>query len=300
MAIQTEVWVAHIAKNIFKDNTFMRRSKNDDSLIKDKLVHLPQSGNKPNVVRNRTIIPATVGTRTDTILTYPMVTFTTDPTLIEDVDEIEVSYEKRANVLEEHINELDDSCADYVAYAWTPDLSAQIVDTTGAARPAVSSGATGNRKKITRPDILRAKAILDKQNIKPSNRYLLLDSDMYNDLLGDDAILSKDFMNSANMETGVVDRLYGFDIYVRSNVGRYPAASDTPKDPDALDATDDNAYALAWHSSFVRSAKGMIKVFADENEATLYGSAFSALSRGGASKAYTNSRGIVAIREGAV
>src|SRR5690554_4008421 len=43
MAIQVEIWENHIEQEIFKDNTFLRKSFNaDDYVINSKAVHIPQ------------------------------------------------------------------------------------------------------------------------------------------------------------------------------------------------------------------------------------------------------------------
>lgn len=297
MALQTEIWIAELAKNIFKNNSFLRRSKNDDSFVENKVVHLPQSGAVPNTKRNRVILPAPIVQRTDVDETYNMVEFTSDPTLITDIDSIEVSYDKRRNVLEEHEMTLNDEIADYVPYQWAPTVAAQVVPTSGSDRPAIAPGATGTRKKFTKADILKAKAILDRQNIPNEGRYLLLSSDMYNDLLTDSELLSREFMATPNLENGTVGKIFGFDIYIRSLVGRYATGNTVVKDPVAADAATDNAYGLAWHSSFVRAALGSIKVYADEDKPEYYGSIFSTMARAGAHKSYTNQRGVVAIAE---
>jgi len=297
MAIQKEIWVAEIAANLFKDNTFLRRSRNDDAFVEGKVVHLPQSGALPAVVRDRSSFPATITERTDTEVTYNLHSFSSDPTLIRDMDEIEVSYEKRQNVLDEHIGTLTDSIATYMAYAWAPNVAANIVRTTGAARPASAPGATGNRKKLTKADILSAKILMDKMDVPQSGRYLLLNAEMLGDLLEDTTLLSRDFVQTPNLELGTIGRLLGFEVYVRSHVGRYAAGSNTPKDPDAANAATDEAFALAWHERFVRAARGEIKVFADEDVPQYYGSIFSAEVRAGGTAWYTDKRGVVAIIE---
>jgi hypothetical protein len=49
----------------------------------------------------------------------------------------------------------------------------------------------------------------------------------------------------------------------------------------------------------VRRALGAIKVYANENDPTLYGSAFSTMARAGGRKAYSDETGVVAIVEAA-
>lgn len=298
MAIQTQVWVADIAANIFPDNSFTVQSVDDSQYVDNKTVNLPQSGTKPASQRNRSTVPAQVVQRADSVETYDIEEFTTDPTLIRDIEEVEVSYDKRQDVLMDHNETLRTDVADYMAYIWAPTTAARIFDTSGVGtRPGAAPGATGTRKVFTRADVLKMKAQLDKEDIPADGRVLLLPSDFYNDLLADTTVLSSDFMGSANIPTGAIARMFGFALYLRSSAARYAAASNAPKDPVAVSAATDNAAAIAWHPRFVRRALGEIKVFANEDDATVYGSVFSALVRAGGRQRYTNGRGVVAVRE---
>jgi len=139
--------------------------------------------------------------------------------------------------------------------------------------------------------------LLDAANIPQEGRVMLVNSEMYNDLLRDDKLLSADYMNQGNLPAGAITRILGFNIFMRSHVGAYATASNTPKDPTAATAATDNAYALLWHPRFVRAANAGVKVYADNDKPEYYGSVFSAMVRAGGSKSYTNHRGVVAIRE---
>ncbi len=297
MAIQREIWAADIAANIHKYNAFVRMSINDDDKVNGKTVHLPQSGASPTVVRNRSSYPATAAQRTDTIISYDIQDFTSDPTHVTDLELREVSYDKRADVLMDHQDTINDKVGSFVPYAWAPASASMIVSTSGADRTGTAPGATGTRKRITKEDLLSAKEILDSLDIPSEGRVILLNSAMYNDLLRDDDLLDRDFMNNGNLPDGVVSRVLGFNVFMRSLVGRYATASNTPKDPDAANAATDNAFALLWHPRFVRYAFDATKVFYDEDKADYYGGLFSAEARCGASVRYTNYRGVVAIRE---
>lgn len=300
MALQTEVWAADIAANLFRNNEFIRRSKNDDVWVENAIVHLPQAGQKPGSTRNRSSLPATIAPRTDTEATYALSEFTSDPTLVKRIEQVEVSYDKRASVLSEHISTLQENVGNYVPYVWCPTGSAiatNFVPTTGGTRTATAVGATGTRKKILKADVLEAKRIMDRMDIPSNGRVLLLNSDMYNDFLTDAELLTSLNMNQGNLPEGVITRIFGFDVMMRSAVGSCTVTTNVVKDPAAATATTDNAFALAWHPQFVRFALGEIEVFADENKPEYYGSIFSALVRAGGRAARADFKGVVAIVE---
>lgn len=301
MSIVPEIWVNDIAGNLFPDNSFITRSKDDSAFVDENgVVHLPQSGAKPNSERNRSTFPAPITERTDLIVSYALDDFTTDPTLVRDLDEMETSYDKRTSVTEDHTDTLQEDIADWMLYHWASESASQIVRTTGAARASFIAGATGNRKKITYADFLSAKRILDNQNIPQKGRCCLLPAEMYNDLFELDEIINLDKQGKPTLPEGVVARILGFDIMMRANVVSYNnAATPVKRLPDAAALTTANAAALFWHEKFVRRGKGQVNVFAEEGKAAYYGSLFSTQAKAGGRKRYTDGRGVVALVEDA-
>jgi hypothetical protein len=298
MGLQTEVWVRDIAEKLMPDNSFIRRSRNDDAFVSNLTVHRPQAGSLPEVQRNRSIFPATPVQRTDSVNDYNLVEFTTTPTLVRNIEEVEVSYAKRTSVLSGHIKTLDRDIASWMATIWAPAAnSALLVPTTGANRAATAPGATGTRKAMTVADVRNLRRLMDKQDVGQEGRYLLISSDFYADLLADTQMTNRDFMPMYDQATGSVGKLLGFNLYVRSSVGRYATATTTAKDPVAANAATDNAFGLAWHEDCVAAALGEIKVFDNLEDPQYYGSIFSALSRAGGQKYYSSQEGVLAVVE---
>lgn len=298
MAIQTEIWVRDIAEKLMPDNTFLRRSRNDDAYVNNLTVHRPQSGALPVVERNRTVLPAAIAQRTDTVNDYNMVEFTSTPTLIRNIEEVEVSYAKRQSVLRDHTRTMSRDIASWMATVWAPAGNAGLlVPTSGAARAATAPGATGTRKATTVADIRNIRRLFDKQDIPMEGRFLLLSADMYADLLADPQLTNRDYMPGYDQATGSVGKLLNFTIYVRSSVGRYATGSTTAKDILAAPAATDNSFSLAWHEDCVAAALGETLVFDDQNNPVYYGSIFSTLSRAGGQKYYSSQEGVMALVE---
>jgi len=304
MAIQTEVWARDIAEKLFPADTFVMDSVSDDMWVDNKTVHRPQAGALPTVERNRSTFPAPLVKRTDTDNTYNLDEFTSTPSLIQDIEEIETSYAKRTSVLQNHINEQNKQIANYLQWVWAATGSANIIRTSGDATDANTVGATGTRKKLTVQDIMDARKKMDDMDIPEAGRCLLLPASMYNNLIIDEKaiLMSKDFRGAADMSNGVLNMLLGFKIYKRgrNNVLRYTnAATPVKKDSTAAGAATDNAAALVWHKEFVAKAKGSIKVYADEDKPEYYGSVFSTMVRAGGQKVYADGLGVISIVEAA-
>jgi hypothetical protein len=298
--LKTEVWANEIAQNIFPDNSFVVNSKDDTKWVNNDIVHLPQSGTLPSTVRNRATLPATIVQRVDAIVDYSLHAFSTDPSLITDMDSVIVSYAKRQDMLSDHIMTLDDKTTKYMPFVWAANTTAAIVTTTGTTLRAASAvGATGQRKMVTKQNIIDAMIKMDMMNIPRDGRCMLLNPMFIGDLLSDATLTSRDWVdnNNAYMD-GTIARLFGCKVYTRSEVGAYANGLNVPKDPDALADVLDDAFGMMWHPSFVRRALGATKAFIDEDKPEYYGTVFSAQVRAGGSKSYTNGRGIVCIKEG--
>lgn len=304
MALQKEQWLADIQENLFKDNAIITRATNHDGFVNYKTVHVPQAGANPTITKNLGSFPAVISQRTDSELTYSMDTYYVQPIHIENGQEIAfLSYDKRMSILNQHISTLEDVLTNNALYKWAPSGATRQVRTTGTAvGNALAPSATGNRNAVTLADILKAKSILDSENVPAAGRVLLLPSDMYNaQLLAIADVYQAQSYGTSALPSGVVTRIHGFDVMIRSTVVVYDntatpvikAVSDNgaPTTP----AATDNLGALAYHPAFVAKAMGATDVFITEQVAEYYGSIVSAMQLFGASKMRTSQVGVVAI-----
>lgn len=304
MALQREVWSTDIQENLFANNAFMMRAMDHSQWVNYKTVHIPQAGANMAVVKNRQILPAAITERTDTELTYNLNEYTAEPIVIRNIDELQLSYSKRMDVLGQYTDVLGDTVANNTLYTWAPSGTTRIIRTSGTATGnALAPGATGTRNALTLLDIQKAKAKLDAENVPQEGRVMIIPSDMYNaDLLAIPNIVQY-FQNgsAAVLPTGVVAKLFGFDIIVRSSVLVYDNSS-TPVIKTIGDngiptspATTDELAVLFYHPNFVAKALGGIDIFYDEGKPEYYGSLFSALVMHGATKMRTSQIGVGAI-----
>lgn len=304
MAILTEVWARDIAEKLFPNDSFVMNAISDDPWVNNKKVHRPQAGALPTVERNRSVFPAVAAQRSDSDNEYDLDEFTSTPTLIRDIEEVEVSYNKRSSVLKNHIDVLNLQIANWLMYKWSGTGASQIIRTTGTDIVSNLPGATGNRKRLTLADVMAARTKFNDADIPEEGRNILIPASMYDQLLLDEAdiLISKDFRGDADISNGVLRKLFGFNIYTRgrNNVLRYTnAATPVVKEPGAASATTDNAACLVWHKDFVARAKGGVKVYSKIDEPSFYGSIFSALARAGGQKIYTDGTGVLSIVEAA-
>ena len=285
-----------IAEAIFPDNSFIRKAINDDAFIMGKKVQLPQSGALPNVTKNRTAYPITVAQRGDTLVEYDIDEYSTDATHLQYTEGLVAPYNKASSIIRDHTEQLNTRLTESVAFNWSPTAAGNIVRTSGIDRPAIAPGATGTRKKIKREDIIGLRRLMDKADIPQQGRCLLVNAEMFNDLLEDTNLLTMFLMGQALQATAELSKLFGFEVNMRSSALRYSTAL-APKDFGAANVATDNAGCLAWHPSFVRSAVGGVKAFITPEQAVYQGDLFSALALVGSKWRYTDGRGVYALVE---
>ena len=302
MAIQREIWQDHIEGNLFRNNEFLLASTDAAQyVLQGKVVHIPQAGALPNIEKNRSSIPGTIVQRADTDITYSLDEYTSDPILIPYAETIELSYNKRASVLAEHESSLRQSIAENILKAWAPVAAGSIVRTTGPAIVAHLDSATGNRKRLRSADLKLAQLVLNKQNVQMDNRYALLSADMFNQLTDDlNANDYRDFSAAYNAKDGILGRLYGFNIMMRSSVVSYTNdATPALNDIGATNAAADNDAVLCWQADALERALGSVKFFERIDDPAYYGNVYSLSVRMGGRRRRADGKGVIALIQAA-
>lgn len=295
MALNKQIWLSTIQENFYPNDSFAVHSVDDSAFVSYKTVHVPNAGAPSGVAINRTQKPASVNQRTDNELTYDIDELTTNPIHIPNVDVVELSYDKRQSVLMNDRQQLQKAAMENLLYKWA-EVGTTIKTSGDTTTAHTSTTATGTRKKITKGDVLKIATKFNVDDVPLEGRYLLLDASMYNDLLADltDKELSA-YLASANAQGGVLGRLYGFDIMMRSRVLRLNDGAVVKW--DAEDAATEVAAALAWQQGCVSRAIGEIKMFDSTDDPLYYGDIYSFLLRtGGALRRY-DKKGVVLLSE---
>jgi len=284
-------------------NSWLSRSINDDAYVNNNTVEIPTSGDDPNVVVDRTEIPATIKKRTDSASNYTLEELTTDPTHIGDSEQLTLYYNKRADLLNQHVEVQRKKMAERALYKWAAGAdSTRIIASTGSSRtPGNTTGAqTGSRKAFIENDIIGIQQMFYADDVSPEleavNGIALITPAQYADLIKLDNFKRADAYGVSNIPSGVVRRAYGFDFYVRSSVVSVDA-SNVLRAQGAAGATTTQDCAIFWSPSYVRRAIGAIKTYVNIGEATLYGDVLSTMVRFGAKAARSDNKGVYLLYE---
>ena len=300
-----ESWANYLIERFWKDNKFLRMGFDDSQYVKvGRIVHIPQIGSKPNVVKNRSVFPATAVRRADTDVVYALDEYSTDPTHIPNIDSIQISYSKQDSVLGDHQSVLDETVADDMILKWA--ANAANYKTTGAngtatpstQAPVAGTAQTGTRLAFTHRDVKTLSTKMNLQNVSGEDRNMLLDAWMYDGLmesLSDSQY--KDFSQYFDARTGIIGKLYGFNIMTRSSVLAM-TNTDTVKALGSTLAATDNLASLAWQKNSVAFALGETKLFQNLNDPLYYGDIYSSLIMAGGRVRRGDGLGIFTIEQG--
>ena len=288
------VFSPDIQKNLYPDGSFYKGALVDKGVAIGALsVQVPQAGSKPGYQVNPTSFPLAVTDRTDDTLEYTVKYVCTDVTRVASLDAMILSYNKRMDVLSDHIETLNDFCALELMNLWSPSNSNFILRTSGTQNTGtLAIGATGTRKEVTLLDIQRMATFLDRQEIPSVGRRMLVDADIKMELNRIPEFVDYDKTGIVGtFQTGVIGKIYGFDVYMRSATQIYNG-SGVKKSIGAVSATSDNRGILFFHPRFVRYAEGDVKLFAEQNSPLYQGDILNAAIRVGGSRSRIDNKGV--------
>lgn len=297
MALNVEIWMHDIVENFWPSNSFAVRSVDHSQYVNGKTVHIPNGGAAAPVTKNRTTYPAPPTERADVDMTYDIDKYDIAPLLVHQLELVELSYDKRQSLLYQSKTELQRVVLENVMKTWLPSGVASVA-TSGDGEAAHVASATGQRKSLTRGDVLSVKKRFDLDDVPAEGRCMLLDAVMYNQLLNSlTNAESVNFVAGADAVSGVVGKFLGFDFYMRSSV-LTAAAGGTLKSGAA--AATDSAAGLAWQQNCVCRAMGAVEAFESDKDPTYYGDIFSFAMRAGGHWLRADKKGVVLIYQGSV
>ena len=302
MALNISIWQTTLVENFYPDNSFASKSVDDSAFVHARKVIIPNAGAPSKVQKNRTVKPASVNQRTDNDLEYEIDELTTDPIYIPNIDTVELSYDKRTSIISNDREQLRNAAEENILERWGLGVpSKNVLFTTGTTeRDAhTSETATGKRKCITKADLLKIMTRMDADNVPKEGRHILLDAYMYADLLENLSESDKwMFQNSADVQRGIVGKLWGLNVMTRSQVLRVKTDKSLLSwDQEAV--AGEMAAALAWHDKSVSRAMGEVKMFDSTNNPMYYGDIYSFLLRTGGSVRRYDKKGVYLLAEAA-
>lgn len=294
----TKLFSKDIQKNLFPVNEFYKQSKLDANVSADYgTVQIPQAGATPSVIKNPSSFPLSVSQRTDDVKEYTVNAFATEPIHIYDVNEAVTNYSKRMDIIQDHVDSLNTTIADEMAYDWGVTLGTNKIFTTGAAGSVLAPGATGTRLGLTRADLSKLSTMFDRDDVKAGDKNILISADQYEELLNIDSFINFDYVNRKPTVDGQIGEIFGMKVFKRSRNTVFNGSNNKKAVGAATDAAD-NLSILGWSSKYVRRAEGSIKLFSDIDNPQYLGSIFNGLVRAGGTAGRNDEKGVYSLIQG--
>jgi hypothetical protein len=261
-------WANLIVERLFKNNAFLTYARNHDQyVIGGSAVFIPQPGNAPVVIKNNASWPMVAVQRGDSGILYQLNTYITQPTFITVMDLLDISYDKTQSVLKDHFGYLIQSAADDQLINYANAMpAANISYTTGKPTGMLLPGQTGLRNTFGWQDLKARELSFNLANVPADKRVALLSANHYSqftDSLSESQY--RDFSRYYDATTGLVGKMFGFDIMTRSsvltaNANLNAGTLNVNALGQALGATD-NEGSLVWQEDSLTRAMGDIKLF---------------------------------------
>lgn len=254
-----EIWIAAIKENFFRHANHLTRSVDMSGFVNNNTINLAEAGAVPRILKNNKTYPVPVAPRNDNAIALQLDYYDTEGTVISNAEAIQYAYNKLSSVTFNHSSALMERFSDIATYNWTPTQDGTytpVFATTGAAR-------TDGRLRLTIADIAKMEERFNTLKFPKQGRILVLCPQHKADLLAQDALLFKNF---ADLKTGSVMPLYGFEIYEYGGFATFNGSSGVKVSVDenqsfvAAPSTDAPS-SLFYCESEVMHALGELDVF---------------------------------------
>lgn len=328
--VRITVFQRMLEKQLFPSNAFYKKSKNAGQ-PNAASIEIPQStGNSEPVLggvnsgyydeaNNEAAATALtpvirvndVKSYSNTIIRPPA------PYVFEKLQDVELSYNKAAQVAQEQADNMNTGIANYIATVWAPTVQANIIATTGLPNPKVSTteqqrtssvaagGYAGLVKRFEYQDLMAVELAIAKQNIQGGNWYCLPTPEQWDDLKRIDEIVAFDKTGIQTMlKDGIVGQWGKVKFLDPRQNDRWNAnilyditATPTPLAYGGALNVNCVSALLFWNDKMVERNEGGIKFFSRKNDPIFMGDIAQWGTRAGGTSRRLLEEGVIAVYE---
>ena len=298
-----KLFTSDLQERLYPNNAFYTEVQVDTDISDTGGVEIPQDedGEIP-VHRNPKKFPLETIVEEDKKKSYQTDFLATPPQLVTLDNQLLVSYDKRTAKLRKHENQLRKEIAETILHGWSPTVADYIRKTTGSTNRPGSLNPAQGVKRIALEDWIWAEETMNELDIPAEGRRAVITPKQKTDLalLGKDFIKASDLIEQGIWTKGSIGRVFGFDIFMRSETQAY--STDATPIKRAIDAellATDTSAALFYHPMFVRRTEDNIKVYMDTYErGEMLGKTMNASVRIGATQSRLSETGVLTLVEG--
>ena len=259
--LQTEVWIAGIKENPIPNNSFVYQSVDLSQYVEHNKLHLAEAGVEPTVHEDYFATannPLPVANIEDIANEVVLHTYSTEQTRHNELQEIELSYDKRSSVIQRHRTSLAKNIGKRAAWAWAPQKNNEwnkVLNLT--ANDSILDAI------IDLKSFLESKDIYDGINI-------CLNSDHFARIRKEDKKLYKDILNE--------EQMYGIKVFQYNQTPLYTKTGEK-KPFGATKDTEDKQSSFVWVTDEVFRCFGDVTMYPTLRDSGLQGDTISFAQR---------------------
>jgi len=259
--LQTEVWIAGIKENPIPNNSFVYQSVDLSQYVEHNKLHLAEAGVEPTVHEDYFATannPLPVANIEDIANEVVLHTYSTEQTRHNELQEIELSYDKRSSVIQRHRTSLAKNIGKRAAWAWAPQKNNEWNKVlTLTANDSILDAI------IDIKSFLEGKDIYDGINI-------CLNADHFARIRKEDKRLYKDIMNE--------NQMYGIKVFQYNQTPLYTKTGEK-KPFGATKDNEDKQSSFVWVTDEVFRCFGDVKMYPTLRDSGLQGDTISFAQR---------------------
>lgn len=259
--LQTEVWIAGIKENPIPNNSFVYQSVDLSQYVEHNKLHLAEAGVEPTVHEDYFATannPLPVANIEDIANEVVLHTYSTEQTRHNELQEIELSYDKRSSVIQRHRTSLAKNIGKRAAWAWAPQKNNEWNKVLNLSANDSILDAIIDLKSF-----LESKDIYDGINI-------CLNSDHFARIRKEDKKLYKDILNE--------EQMYGIKVFQYNQTPLYTKNGEK-KPFGATKDTEDKKSSFVWVTDEVFRCFGDVKMYPTLRDSGLQGDTISFAQR---------------------
>lgn len=294
--VAQQQWINAIEENFFKGLEAIAIAGTDDkAYIQGEKVNIRNAGTPVDVTKGNRTYPVAIAQRSDDTLTYDLTNYEMGPLRIDSVDQVQTSPSLLNSNVADLLGNTSFRAARETMIGWYHYTSGKYVETSGSSFAAHAPSATGNRKGLTGKDLLKAAGIMNADLVPTVERYALVDSVMFAQLI-DDLGYNADRLEVVNGLQMILPPVYGFKVIEMPQVVFAATAGTVRTVGDASATTTDKAVALCVQKRCVSHAWTETRVKIDTDAVGYFAEALvEAWKYGGGKYRRVDKKGVVPI-----
>lgn len=240
--------------------TWISEVTSKDNWVGNNTIKIPKrkGDSAPSVLINNTVYPMLSSGRDDEKVVVSLNKYSTENKEVTQDELYAIAYDKEGDINMELKDELEIKVTEHALYSISPlqnSGTTPVIETTGEL--------DGTRRRLCKKDVIRFKGKLDSASVPKAGRIWVMSSMHANDLLTEDAVFEKGYMN--RIDGSIAMNYYGFKIYEEVYTPTYHQTTKVRLAFDSVSAG--RTSSIVFHKLAVVKAKGTVERFARDKKA---------------------------------